>query len=232
MSIQPSPCSSIREIKALAKKIKKSSTNSGLPHFWYLNAAAERSGFENFNHAISHFKSQPQADAWVNVRCRFRWKDSTHRDLAGHLQVEVTPLRGLSQQDLERIVFVIPEFWTGQDSTLLDREHFRVDSAYFHRVTDAEHAVYSQRVRRYVLSFHLLNSRWQASIFDYGTTLSHSEMELEIESALVAHINATVRSYQEGELEKTRVLSPDLHENMSELMSFSEQQAATLLWRE
>lgn len=213
MSIQLRAFDSIAAIKKQAKKLKKSSDYTHLTHFECLNAAARLGGFKSFNHAHNHFLSQP----WVRVRCRFQWRNTTVRDLAGHLQVEVTALRGFSESDLQRIVFVIPEFWTSANSTTLAREHFRIDSAHFHRVTSNIHAVESERVRRYVLSFHLLNSRWQASIFDYDTKLSHAEMEYEIGRAVESQIIETVRLYQEGKLNSSRVLSLEEHKKMTTL---------------
>lgn len=226
MSTQPRSCNSIAAIKSLAKKLKKSSENSELKHFDYLNAAARFEGFDNFNHARNHFQFEQPSGPWVRVRCRFRWRDTTFRDLAGHLQVDVTPLRGLSQQDLQRIVFVIPEFWTSTDSAAQEREHFRIDSAYFHRVTSPVHTVESERLRhKNVMSFHLVNCRWQASIFDYDTKLSHADMELEIEQALVDHITETVNLHQQGKLDSSRVLSLELYEEMIIMSGPTEQQS-------
>lgn len=228
MSIQHHACTSISDIKALARQLRKSRTDNGVTHFELLNEAAKSAGFENYNHARRHFVSLSQTGPWVCVRCRFHWKEATYHNLVGHLQVDVTPLRGLSKQHLERIVFVIPEFWTIGDASSQDREQFRIDSAYFHRVTSMGHALESERVRRFVLSFHLLNSRWQASIFDYGRALSRSEMELTIERTLVDHINTTVELYQQGMLDESRVLPLDLYEEMSNLMAPTEQQMAVL----
>lgn len=227
MSKEIRTCNSIDAIKSLAKKLKKNSTNPELKHFDYLNEAARRENFENFNHASNYFESQTRFDPWVQVRCRFLWRDTVDRDLTGHLQVDVTPLRGLSQQDLQRIVFVIPEFWTATDDKVHEREHFRIDSAYFHRVTAGAHAVYSERLpRRNVMSFHLVNCRWQASIFDYDTKLSQAEMELEIERHLVGHINDSVNLYQQEKLESSRILPLELSKTMIEDFGPTEQKNA------
>lgn len=224
MSTLPRACNSIAAIKSLAQKLKKSSENIGLKHFDYLNAAARHEGFENFNHARKHFLFAQPSGPWVHVRCRFQWRDTTFRDLAGHLQVDVTPRRGLSQQDLQRIVFVIPEFWTTADPGAEGREHFRIDSAYFHRVTSPPHALYSERLpNRNVMSFHLIRGRWQASIFDYDTKLSRNEMAADIERAIVDHITQAVSLHQDGTLYSSRILSLELHEQMMDIAGPAEQ---------
>lgn len=229
MSQLPCNFDSISAVKKQARKLKKCTDNVYFTHFECLNAAARMGGFENFNHANNHFSSQNRVALGVSVRCRFRWMDTVDRALAGHLQVDVTALPGFSESDLQRIVFVIPEFWTSSDSTdpaSPEREHFRIDSGHFHRVTSNAHAVESERTRRYVLSFHLLNSRWQASIFDYGTNLSRVEMEIEIKRAVERQITETVRLYQEGKLDNSRVLSLEEHREMAALFEPAERRWA------
>ncbi|OSR64773.1 hypothetical protein BV326_05593 [Pseudomonas syringae pv. actinidiae] len=215
MSTPTRTCNSIDAIKSIAKKLKKGSKNPKLKHFDYLNKAAQLEAFDNFNHASNYFESQQVSDPWVRVRCRFLWRDTANRDLVGHLQVDVTPLRGLSQEDLQRIVFVLPEFWTVTDAVAHEHEHFRIDSAYFHRVTSAAHAVYSKRLpQKNVMSFHLVNCRWQASIFDYNTKLSQADMALEIERRLIGQFNDCVSLYQQDKLDSSKVLPLELYEEM------------------
>ncbi|MCH5532398.1 hypothetical protein L6205_25025 [Pseudomonas syringae pv. syringae] len=150
----------------------------------------------------------------------FRWKE---RDVAfpehiGNMLVTVTPPRELSVDFLQRLIFVIPEFWDDSGSGL--NEMFRIDSAYFHRVTAEPHHRTSAKASRNVLSFHLLKSRWRAAIFDYGSGYKAEELEDRIRSAVTSHFTQTIRLYLIDHLPASRVLPEEL---FNEMMSFRDE---------
>ena len=216
MSNPPVCFKSLAGIKKAAKKLPK---GNGLTYFDKLNAVAQQAGFSNYNHAVNHFQHVTPSSPWVSVKCEFHWKKPTAHfpELVGHLRVSVTPREGLSSDALQKLVFVIPEFWTTFGSQQHPHEHFRIDSAYFNRVTTMQHIARSERTKRGVLSFHLLNNVWMASIFDYGTTRSRSEMESEIARDVSDHITRTVNLYQENQLADSRILSDETHRHMVSL---------------
>lgn len=150
----------------------------------------------------------------------FRWKkpDVAFPEHIGNMLVTVTPPQELSVDFLQRLIFIIPEFWDDSGSGLM--EMFRVDSAYFHRVTaDAFHRT-SAKASRNVLSFHLLKSRWRAAIFDYGSGYKAEELEDRIRSAVTSHFTQTIRCYLIDHLPESRILPEEL---FNEMMSFRDE---------
>lgn len=150
----------------------------------------------------------------------FRWKkpDVAFPEHIGNMLVTVTPPQELSVDFLQRLIFIIPEFWDDSGSGLM--EMFRVDSAYFHRVTaDAFHRT-SAKASRNVLSFHLLKSRWRAAIFDYGSGYKAEELEDRIRSAVASHFTQTIRCYLIDHLPESRILPEEL---FNEMMSFRDE---------
>jgi hypothetical protein len=214
MSKETQPATNLQDIKKHAKQLSK---EQGVKYMEGLNLAAEVAGFQNWNHAFNVFRVKEPSEALVGVKCSFKWYAERSRffwERVGHLQVQVTPMLGFSEEVLQRLVFEIPEFWIGSEAAGDRAEHFRIDSAYFHRVTSADYFRESQQTRRGVLSFHLVDSQWHATIFDYGTKLTQKEMEGEIQDALTAHIQKVARDHHTNALDDFRVLPEDLHEEM------------------
>lgn len=116
------------------------------------------------------------------------------------------------------LIFFIPEFWDDSGSGL--RETFRIDSAYFHRVTAEPHHRTSAKTSRSVLSFHLLKSRWRAAIFDYGSGYKADELEDRIQSAVTSHFTQTIRLYLINHLPASRILPEEL---FNEIMSLHDE---------
>jgi len=230
MSNDNQPKKNLQDIKDIANSLPK---KPGERHMDRLNQAAQDEGFQCWNHARNVFAAKAASNPPVNIEFMFKWYDERRPafwERVGHLQVRVTPVAGFPETSLQRIVFQMPEFWTEVSASGHSHEHFRIDSAYFHRVTNSGYHRDSQRVQRNVLSFHLLDSQWHATIFDYGTKLSQKEMEREIESALKAHFEKTISEYQCNMLGAFRVLPKDVHEEMASMMApTSRQYAASFL---
>ena len=75
------------------------------------------------------------------VDCSFHWQEPVDRfpEHVGNMLVTVTPPESIPTNVFQRMVFVIPEFWSENNG--LKFEPFRIDSAYFHRVTDRKSVV-------------------------------------------------------------------------------------------
>jgi hypothetical protein len=151
------------------------------------------------------------------VDCDFLWKtpDVAFPEHVGNMLVSVTPPQGLSVELLQRLIFVIPEFW--EESSEGTMEAFRIDSAYFHRVTEDGYQRISTKTSRNVTSFHLLKSRWRAAVFDYGSGYTFEELESRIRTAVVSHFTQTIRCYLIDHLPESRLLPEQLY---SEMMNF------------
>ncbi|VVM45720.1 hypothetical protein PS619_00522 [Pseudomonas fluorescens] len=220
------PAKSLQDIKEHAKRLCE---EHGGKHMENLNLAARAAGFQRWNHAVNVLGAEGPSRPVVSVKCIFKWYPTRSHyfwERVGHLQIQATPLLGFSEEALQRIVFEMPEFWTGSESSGDLKEHFRIDSAYFHRVTSAGYAKDSKRTRRNVISFHLVENQWHATIFDYGTKLNQKEMEREIEGAITAHIQKFASDYQCNVLGAFRVLPKDLHEDMVRICGPAAQQYA------
>ncbi|MCQ3018896.1 hypothetical protein NLO83_25345 [Pseudomonas tremae] len=146
-----------------------------------------------------------------SVSCQFKWKtvDRAFPEHVANVLVEVTPPEAISVEMLQRFVFVLPEFWRDDGY-----EHFRVDSAYFHRVTSTGYFKDSSKASRNVTSFHLINSSWRGAVYDYGSGFSKADIESQIREELTAHVTETLRCYLIGHLPDSRVLPEDLHQDM------------------
>lgn len=131
----------------------------------------------------------------------------------GGLLVEVTPPAGISIERLNELVFIIPEFWRKFS------EPFRIDSAHFHRVADNKKYVGSDRTKRNVLSFRLIDGKWRAGVFAYASELNQAEVVEEIRQALVDHITATVSCYLTGLLPETRRLTTKEVASLDEVLT-------------
>lgn len=204
----------LQDIKKHAKQLSK---KQGVKYMEGLNLAAKAAGFQNWNNAFNVSRDKEPSEDLVAVKCSFKWYAERSRyfwERIGHLQVQVTPLLGFPEDVLQRLVFEIPEFWIGSEAAGDRVEHFRIDSAYFHRVTNVDYFRESQHTRRNVLSFHLVDNQWHATIFDYGTKLTQKEMEGQIQGALAAHIQKVARDHRSNARDDFRVLPEDVHEEM------------------
>lgn len=147
----------------------------------------------------------------LTISCEFFWRregrDYFAPEQVGGLQVRVSPPAGLTQEDLARLVFVIPEFHEVRiregDSRVI--EPLRVDSFYFHRVSSARIGIGSTKVHRNVLSLRLIQGVWRAGIFRYDESLSVADMERRIKSAVERHFRATIACSLLGRLPDDRV---------------------------
>ncbi|SDS63100.1 hypothetical protein ACP3TY_06080 [Pseudomonas rustica] len=154
------------------------------------------------------------------VICDFLWKtpDVAFPEHVGNMLVTVIPPQGLSVELLQRLVFVIPEFWEDSNQGMV--ESFRIDSAYFHRVTEEGYQRTSARTSRNVTSFHLLKSRWRAAVFDYDSGCTVEELESLIRTAVTSHFTQTIRCYLIDHLPESRLLPEKLYR---EMMSFRDE---------
>jgi hypothetical protein len=208
-------------LKKLATKFQDSDPK--LKHFECLNLAAREFGYENFNHASKRAKPPAKTTASPRVsdlvKCEIKWNAFRpgFPERVADLLVAVKPSSLIPEDVLQRLVFFSPEFWVDAETGSFEREHFRIDSAYFNRVTDSEHLKESTKIRRNVLSFYLLKNRWRASIFDYGTKLSREEMEAEIKRTVTDHIVDTLERYLSGDLEPSRMMSQERAAHMTGL---------------
>jgi predicted DNA-binding protein len=143
--------------------------------------------------------------AGFNVKYKFTSASKEAKDnfaeLLGSLLVEVTPPVGMDILSLHRLVFVAPEYWEGKN------EPYRIDSAYFHRVAAYGKEVPSDYTTRNVLSFRLIDGKWRAGIFNYGTPLNEDLIVQNIFQALEAHIRASIACHLIGQLPKSRYLT-------------------------
>jgi hypothetical protein len=140
----------------------------------------------------------------IHVEVKFNWRDSRRNpypECVGAVYVSISPPAGMTGEDLDRIVFVTPEFFDPQM-----REPFRVDSYYFNRVAEGKRIVDSLRVKRHVLSFSTVKGRWYAGVFRYHDEISLHEIAKSIEASIVRNITATVRCFQLDLLPPKRLL--------------------------
>jgi hypothetical protein len=142
--------------------------------------------------------------------CIIKWNEPkpSFPELVGSMLLKVTPPKGMSEEELQRLVFTIPEFFT--DTGKQEDEQFRIDSAYFNRVTHETCVKTSSRTNRNVLSFHLLKNCWHAGVFQYSSSVSFAEMEKEIKLAIEKHLRQTVLCYLIGQLPESRLLPAEV----------------------
>ncbi|RON69691.1 hypothetical protein [Pseudomonas fluorescens] len=221
MSTTPTPTptptprkKSLGAIKKHAKEIQRES--EGHTYLECLNLAAVKAGFQNYNHAFNHATLLAKVRLSDLVKCEIKWNEfrPAFPERVGDLFVTVTPSQLIPENVLQRLVFFCPEFWIDSETGSYEREHFRIDSAYFNRVTGIEYLKESTKVKRGVLSFHLLKNHWRASIFDYGTKLSRDEMAVQIKRAVIDQITDTLERYLSEDLEPARIISQENHAHM------------------
>ncbi len=164
------------------------------------------------------------------ITCDFRWKtpDVAFPEHIGNMLVSVTPPIGLSVELLQRLVFVIPEFW--EEINQGSQELFRIDSAYFHRVTEDGFFRVSTKTSRNVTSFHLINSRWRAAVFDYGSRYTVEELEAQIRAQITTRFTQTILCYLIGHLPESRILPQELYNEMMSLRDENDLEQMMALW--
>jgi hypothetical protein len=122
-------------------------------------------------------------------------------ELLGHLHLTVTPPATLGFERLNEMVFVLPEFFDGNN------EPYRVDNAYFQRIVVNNKHVDSKKTRaRNVLSFRLIEGKWSGSLFDYSGAGSGVIVQKVID-AMKEHIVATLKCALIGQLPQARHLT-------------------------
>jgi hypothetical protein len=161
------------------------------------------------NAVLSTLRIYRQLEAnGLRTTCKFTRKKKDDVDhfpeLLGSVTVDVTPPSDLKVENLNRLVFVIPEF-------VFEKSHepFRIDSAHTQRVVNNGREISSDMVTRNVLSFRLINGVWRASIFDYNSGIDATEIELRCEDAVKKTIAATVACFLTHQLPETRILTAD-----------------------
>lgn len=143
----------------------------------------------------------------VGVDIKFQWRsqlNNPYPESVGALSVAISPPAGMTQNDVDRIIFVSPEFFGERGS-----EPFRVDSYYYHRVANSMNLVDSSRVNRHVLSFVTIEGRWHAGVYRYNDSLTLSDLAKAVEAAVVKQITSTIRCFQLGLLPNKRLLDAD-----------------------
>lgn len=122
-------------------------------------------------------------------------------ELLGHLHLTVTPPANLGLGRLNEMVFVLPEFFDGND------EPYRVDNAYFQRIVVNNKHVDSKKTRaRNVLSFRLIEGKWSGSLFDYSGAGAGAIVQAVVD-AMKEHIIATLKCELIGQLPPARHLT-------------------------
>ena len=150
------------------------------------------------------------------VDCKFIWNEdvlnSLHPEYLGNLIVTVTPPSCLSQENLSRLIFTIPEFFEDRS------EPFRIDSHYYHRVASDSQGITSSKVHRCVLSFRLIDGKWRACIFHYHGVDERSQLEEMIKSAVTLHIKSTIICFLLSQLPSVRLLDREDIQKADELV--------------
>jgi len=131
-----------------------------------------------------------------------------HGEYAGAFSVKVTPPQLMTQEQLDSLVFIIPEFITDHS------EPYRIDSFYYQRVSTKRVHHGSSKVTRNVLSFRLVKSRWNAGVFNYSTSNIMNMVEV-IEKSIKTHIENTIICYLLGYLPDSRILTTDEVEKLN-----------------
>lgn len=143
----------------------------------------------------------------IHIEVKFSWRDprgNPYPESVGVVYVSISPPVGMTVDDIDRIVFVTPEFFDQQA-----REPFRVDSYYFHRVAEGKGIVDSLRVKRHVLSFSTIQGRWYAGVFRYQDEVNLHEIAKSIEASVVKKITSTIRCFQLDLLPPKRLFLPE-----------------------
>jgi len=142
-----------------------------------------------------------------DVELQFYWRKKLRRCLPnyiGAVRVSIAAPERVTEDEIDRLVFRIPEFFEGKEEIL------RVDSFHYHRVTSPRLTIPSQKAQRNVLSFQAIQGVWRAGIFDFSHgRLKKSEIERRIRYEITSQVEATLVHYMEGKLPRSRRLLPD-----------------------
>ncbi|MBK0056971.1 hypothetical protein [Stenotrophomonas sp. S39] len=141
----------------------------------------------------------------LKVDISFNWRKLGSGDpfpeSVGAVMARVTLPATVSDDQLSRMIFAIPEFFVG------DHEPYRIDSYYYHRVAGATNFIESSRKRREVLSYSMMEGRWHGGVYRYDDGVSLHDLASEIEEKLRNDITATIRCMQLGLLPEQRFLT-------------------------
>ncbi|WP_256775299.1 MULTISPECIES: hypothetical protein [unclassified Stenotrophomonas] len=141
----------------------------------------------------------------LKIEVSFNWRvlkpGDPYEESVGAVMVAVEPPAGMSQEDIDRLVFVIPEFTDGA------HEPYRIDSYYYHRVAGTSNFIESSTRRRNVLSYSMTQGRWHGGVYRYDDHVPLAELAAKIDLALRRSVRATIRCAQLGVLPVQRILN-------------------------
>jgi hypothetical protein len=171
---------------------------------------------------VQHFAGDDEhPHGWLCANCgdgfsitfAFEWQKHTPAfpERVAYVVLNVAPARSLPEDILQRLVFVLPEFWEQSVDARFEVERMRVDSANFNRVTAVKQVVDSTRTQRNVLSYHLVNNAWHGTVFHYSGAVERQQYEAMIEAQMRKNIISAVVRYLAGSLPDSRLLSPETH---------------------
>lgn len=150
-------------------------------------------------------RDQELDNSELTIEVSFNWRvlkpGDPYEESVGAVMVTVVPPAGMSQEDIDRLVFVIPEFTDGA------HEPYRIDSYYYHRVAGASNFIESSARRRNVLSYSTTQGRWHGGVYRYDNRVSLPELAGKIDLALRRNVRATIRCAQLGILPAQRILN-------------------------
>lgn len=152
----------------------------------------------------------------LDMKFRFHWRSRLRRNLPGYIgavRVAITPPADVPDDELNRLVFRIPEFF--EDG----REVLRIDSFHYHRVTSPRSTIQSQKAQRNLLSFRTIQNIWRAGIFDYSNgRLQRTEIERRIRYEITSQLENVLACYTREILPASRRLSLDEEKNLGVLV--------------
>ena len=153
-----------------------------------------------------------QCSDGFGINFKFKWLGHAPAvpERIAHVKISVTPPRNLPDDTLQRMVFVVPEFFDTSPNGY-EFEPMRVDSAYFNRVTAVEQVVERRSSQRHVLSYHLVQNAWLGTVFHYRGTVDRQQYEATIQAKMRENIIGTVVRYLAGSLPNSRLLSKETH---------------------
>ncbi|MEO8118164.1 MAG: hypothetical protein ABI606_02425 [Rhodoferax sp.] len=179
------------------------------------SATATRSLIEDL---FAKANSLDLADFSVKVKFRSvegNWGDP-YFEFVGTVIAEIKVPASV-QSVLPRLVFVLPEFWEFIGELARPVESFRIDNAHYLRVTPNRVNAQSSHTTRDVLSFRLIDNRWDGSLFVYRGTYPREVVEARVRDALTNHFRASVQLYMLGLLPPERLLTEAEYEKISSI---------------
>ncbi|WP_146096123.1 hypothetical protein [Xanthomonas arboricola] len=137
------------------------------------------------------------------VKVSINWRDlkpgDPYPESIGAVMVEVFPPTGMTIEQLDSLIFSLPEFMDG------NHEPYRIDSYYFHRIASSRSFIESGLRKRNVISFSMMGGRWHGGIFRYEDSIPLNVIASEVAGALGKGIRATIRCAQLGILPEQRI---------------------------